>query len=209
MLIMRSILFLCLSLFLSLLSAEQIQLAKISNAEDNYLNASEFNIGTIDSVLNKLDTRLQLYPKDHEAELLKAILYFKSGKLKRALDELDRLIEKVPDFQLAYLLKGDLLLSKFSETNNLGQTTLLASIVPTLENKQKQKLKFLREEAQLRLRALLSNKKQKKWPRQILVLGKSVKKALLIDKRANRLYVFTRKENGELFEEVNDYYITT
>lgn len=209
MLIMRSIVFVWFSLFFSVLSAEQIQLAKISNIKGSYLNPSEVNTSTINYVLNKLDTRLQLYPKDHEAELLKAILYFKAGELERALDELDSLIKKVPDFQLAYLLKGDLLLAKFSETNNLGQTTLLASMVPNLENKKKQQLKFLREEAQLRLRALLKNKKQKKWPRQILTIAKSVKKALLIDKRANRLYVFTRKENGELFEEVNDYYITT
>ena len=47
------------------------------------------------------------------------------------------------------------------------------------------------------------------WPRQILALGESVKKALLIDKSANRLYVYTRQESGELREDVNDYYITT
>ena len=203
----RTSLFICLSVFFSVAIAENIQLAKLSHIENKYSNSTPAS--EITSVLKKLETRLRIYPKDYEADLLKAVLYFKSGKLDLALEELDKLIKKVPDFQLAYLLKGDLLLSKFTDTNNLGQTTLLASIIPHLDNSKKKQLDFLREEAQLRLRALLKNKKTKVWPRQILALGESVKKALLIDKSANRLYVYTRQESGELREDVNDYYITT
>lgn len=199
-------LFLCLSLFVSVVIAEEIQLAKLSDIDNKYIKASPTN--KVTSALQKLENRLRVYPNDHEAELLKAILYFKSGKLELALKELDNLIKRVPDFQLAHLLKGDLLLAKFGNTNSLGQTTLLASIIPGLENNKKQQLSFLREEAQVRLRALL-NTKRKTYPRQILALGKSVKKALLVDKRANRMYVFSRKESGDVFEEVNDYYITT
>ena len=206
MMVKRINLLLCLSLFLSVSVAEELQLAKLSDFDNKYLKPSPVN--KITSVLQKLEKRLRVYPKDHEAELLKAILYFKSGKLELALDELDKLIKKVPDFQLAYLLKGDLLLSKFGNTNSLGQTTLLASIIPSLGDNKKQQLKFLREEAQVRLRALLNNKRNT-FPRQILALGESVKKALLVDKRANRMYVFSRKDSGDVFEEVNDYYITT
>ncbi len=209
MIVKRFSFFISLCLFLSLSVAEEnIQLAKASHLDSRY-SSSVSSGNSISDVLNKLENRLRIYPKDHEAELLKAILYFKAGKLNLALEELDALIKKVPDFQLAYLLKGDLLLAKFIETNNLGQTSVLSSIIPKLGNKKKQQLNFLREEAQLRLRALLTNKKRKIWPRQILALGESVKKALLIDKRANRLYVFSRKDSGELFEEENDYYITT
>ena len=200
-------LFFILSLLTSLSSAEELQLAKLSNLNNKYINPLSTTPAI--SVFDQLETRLRLYPKDHEAEFLKAILYFKSGKLDLALDELDKLIKKVPDFQLAHLLKGDLLLSKFSGTNNLGQTTLLASIIPGLANDKKQQLSLLREEAQVRVRALLNTKKVNVLPRQILALGKSVKKALLVDKRANRLYVFSRQESGELFEEVTDYYITS
>ncbi len=209
----RLAVFLCLSLLGSVSVAEDIKLTRLSNIDSGYLKpltkSAENSVSRITSVLNKLEKRLLIYPKDHEAELLKAILYFKSGQLELALNGLDQLIKKVPDFQLAHLLKGDLLLSRFGNTNNLGQTTLLASIIPKLGYDKKQQLKFLREEAQLRLRALLKNKKTKVWPRQILALGQSVKKALLIDKRANRMYVYTRQESGELFEEINDYYITT
>ena len=186
-----------------LTAAEELQLAKISNLENSYVSRSS------PIIFDELETRLRLYPKDHEAEFLKSILYFKSGKLDLALEELDKLIKKVPDFQLAYLLKGDFLLSKFSDTNNLGQTTLLASMIPRLENSKKQDLNLLREEAQLRVRALLNTKNKNTLPRQILALGASVKKALLVDKRANRLYVFSRQKSGELFEEVTDYYITS
>ena len=203
-------LFLCLSLIFSVAFAEDIQLAKLSapaNLEKPYSKSSQTN--EISSVLNKLEKRLRVYPKDHEAEFLKAIVYFKSGKLDLALEELDKLIKKVPDFQLAYLLKGDMLLSKFGATNNLGQTTLLASLVPTLENSKKQKLHFLREEARLRLRALFSEKDETLLPRQILALGKSVDKALLVDKKSNRLYVFEKDKSGSRLQRVNDYYIST
>ena len=186
------------------LYADNIQLAKLA---PDLLNVTAEN--EITSIFKKLEKRLQVYPQDHEAELLKSILYFKSGKLELALAELDKLIKKVPDFKLAYLLKGDLLLSKFSGANKLGQTKLLASLVPSLTDEKQQYLKFLREEARLRLSALLSNKNSNSLPRQILALGSSVKKALLIDKTANRLYIFSREESGQLVEQVNDYYVTT
>lgn len=186
------------------LYADNIQLAKLA---PDLLNVTAEN--EITSIFKKLEKRLQVYPQDHEAELLKSILYFKSGKLELALAELDKLIKKVPDFKLAYLLKGDLLLSKFSGANKLGQTKLLASLVPSLTDEKQQYLKFLREEARLRLSALLSDKNSNSLPRQILALGSSVKKALLIDKTANRLYIFSREESGQLVEQVNDYYVTT
>ncbi|MCK4865683.1 MAG: L,D-transpeptidase family protein [Gammaproteobacteria bacterium] len=207
MIVKRTSLLLCLSLSLSVSAAENIQLAKLSSFDHQYSTFPA--IAKISSVLDKLENRLRVYPKDHEAELLKAILYFRSGKIELALDELDKLIKKVPGFQLAYLLKGDMLLSKYAATNDLGQTTLLASLLPNLDKNKKQQLNFLREEAQLRLRALLTTKKRNTLPRQILALGKSVKKALLIDKKANRMYIFSRQESGGLFEEVTDYYITT
>lgn len=199
------IVFLCMLSSVSI--AEKIQLAKASHIANNYLDFSPTY--EITSNLKKLETRLRSYPKDYEADLLKSILYFKSGKLDQALKELDKLIKKVPDFQLAYLLKGDLLLSKFTDTNKLGQTTLLASMMSKLDNNKKVQLKYLREEAQLRVQALYKNKKTKVWPRQILALGESVKKALLIDKSANRLYIYSRQKSGDLVEDVNDYYVTT
>jgi len=207
MMFKRILTYISLSLSFSAATAEEIQLAKLTNFDSASHISSSPN--EISSVLSKLENRLRLYPKDHEAELLKSILYFKSGKLEKALRELDNLIKKVPDFQLAYLLKGDLLLSKFGNTNTIGQSTILSSIIPSLEKSKKQQLDFLREEAQLRIKALINNKKRNTLPRQILALGESVDKALLIDKNANRMYVFSRKASGELFEEVNDYYITT
>jgi len=189
---------------LTSVQADNIQLAKL---DPGLLNVTQEN--EITSIFKKLEKRLKIYPQDHEAELLKSILYFKSGKLQLALAELDKLIKKVPDFKLAYLLKGDLLLSQFAGMNKLGQTKLLASLVPSLTDERQQYLKFLREEARLRLSALLNNKSSNSLPRQILALGSNVKKALLIDKTANRLYIFSREESGQLVEQVNDYYVTT
>ena len=48
----------------------------------------------VTDILQKLDQRLQVYPRDHEAELLKSITFFKAGKIERALDEINALIKK-------------------------------------------------------------------------------------------------------------------
>ena len=204
----RKFILIPLCLISSVSAAEDIRLAKVYKLDNKHIEVAP-PTSEITSSLEQLETRLRSYPKDYEADLLKAILYFKTGDLDQALNVLDELIKKVPDFQLAYLLKGDLLLSKFSDTNSLGQTTLLASIISKLDKRKKTQLKFLREEAQLRVRALYKNKKTKVWPRQILALGESVKKALLIDKSANRLYLYSRQKSGDLVEDVNDYYVTT
>ena len=210
MMLKRYFIFLLLSSVFSAATAEDIRLAKLSDIPQIKNNPLSFSVPVIDtSIFKKLEKRLRVYPKDHEAELLKSILFFRAGKLDLALKELDSLIKKVPDFNLAYLLKGDLLSSKFVANNHLGQTTVLASLIPELNNEQQQQLRFLREEADLRLQALINTKKHNTLPRQILSLAPSVKKALLIDKKANRLYIFSRQASGQLKEEVNDYYVTT
>lgn len=88
-------------MFFSVSIAENLQLAKISNVESKYSPANE-----ISSSLKKLETRLRVYPKDYEADLLKAVLYFKSGKLDFALDELDKLIKKSSRLSAGLFIKG-------------------------------------------------------------------------------------------------------
>ena len=146
--------FLCLSLFIPASFADNLQLANLDKSFQSVSPKIQ-----LDNIFKKLDKRLRVYPKDHEAEFLKAVLYFKEGKLQDALDEIDLLLKKVPDFRLAHLLQGDLLLSKFGVTNNLGQTTVLASLFPKLAKDKKQQLNFLHEEARLRLQALLKDKR--------------------------------------------------
>lgn len=199
----RILVILCLNLFFSQLIAEEIQLASLDKRIQIH-SPIEKNF----SFFQKLEKRLTDYPEDHEAEFLKAVLHFKEGNISKALSELDQLIKKVPDFQLAYLLKGDLILSRFSSTNKLGQTPLLASLVTTLDTNNQQ-LSLLREEARLRLNAFLNDDFDNRMPRQILALGESVKKAILVDKSANRLYVFEKEETGQLLVQIKDFYIST
>ena len=196
--------FLCLSLFIPASFADNLQLANLDKSFQSVSPKIQ-----LDNIFKKLDKRLRVYPKDHEAEFLKAVLYFKEGKLQDALDEIDLLLKKVPDFRLAHLLQGDLLLSKFGVTNNLGQTTVLASLFPKLAKDKKQQLNFLHEEARLRLQALLKDKRTHALPAQILALGDSVDKALLVDKKSNRIYLFAREPQSQRLYKVRDYYVTT
>lgn len=152
-----------------------------------HINLKSLSASDIAAAMEKLEDRLRNYSDDHEAELLKIILYFKSGKLELALADIDKLIKKVPNFQLARLLKIDLLSSLPDNTDEVDEASIFSLITPIPDNSKKQLLESFREQIQLRLHALLNNKINT-WPRQILALGKSVKKALLVDKKANRLW---------------------
>ena len=158
-----------------------------------------------DEVLRQLDQRLQTQPTDYEASLLKALLKFKSGDRAGALHILDALIKRAPDFHLAYLVRGDLLLSQIRPVSTLGQNSLLAS----LAGQQYQTvLQNLRDEARVRLRVLNLRPYENKMPGQILALADSVKNALLVDKTNHRLYLYQRQANGEL-QLQRDYYVST
>jgi len=64
--------------------------------------------GLYEAALARLNERLSLYPDDHEASLLKSLLFFKSGRMGDALTELNTLTRRAPRFHLAHLIHGDL-----------------------------------------------------------------------------------------------------
>lgn len=75
--------------------------------------------------------------------LEQVIADIRAGARERALVELDRLIDRHPNFRLAYLVRGDLLLARVRPIANLGNP--LGSGGELLED--------LRAEARARLRA--------------------------------------------------------
>lgn len=194
----------CLSVVLlqaSVAHAEEIQLARLSPT----LQQQQLQPAAIESVMQQLDTRLQKYPKDYEASLLKAVLDFKAGRLQQALVELDQLLQKAPDFHLAHLIRGDLILSAVGTIDSIGQTPLLAS----LDNEKRTQLNLLREEARVRIWALFDQMEKRALPKQILALGESVEKALLVEKSSNRLFVYQRDASSGQLKLVRDYYVST
>jgi murein L,D-transpeptidase YafK len=152
--------------------------------------------------LGRLEARLQRYPQDHEASLLKALIQFKGGDRPAALDELARLTLRAPRFHLAHLVRGDLLLSRAQAVTDIGSAPLLAALG------EEEELRLLRAEAEARLSAYLDTLPQGRLPRALAWLDESVPTALVVDKAANRLYVYVRGADG-MPELVQDFYVST
>lgn len=156
------------------------------------------------ALYQRLEQRLQANPADHEARLLKALLYFQIDRLDDAIDILRNLTRVAPKFQLAHLVYGDLLVARFERLDQLGGTNLLADLgegqgVPELED--------LRHEARARLLGYLSLLQGRQIPEAFIALDPSIKYALLVDKSANRLYIFRNAGTGLPPQLVDDYYV--
>ena len=132
-----------------------------------------------------------------EAALSGVVEAIESNRLGLALQRVERLIAEHPNFRLAHLIRGDLLLARSRPLQTFG------NVVKTVPQ---DKVEDLRSEALVRLRALRERPGSDRVPRGILQLHPGQKHALLVDSRRSRLYVF---ENvGGRPQYVADYYVT-
>lgn len=154
--------------------------------------------------LARLEERLEHYPEDYEASLLKGLILFRSGRLDEARAELAGLTRRAPKFHLAHLVQGDLLLAQTQTVTDIGTTPLLAGL-----QAEEEALAQLRAEAEVRLRAYLDALPQDRLPRALLTLGEEVQTAIVVDKESHRLYIYERRAQGEPPRLVRDYYVST
>lgn len=160
---------------------------------------------SLQKLMSQIDGRLASNILDHEASLLKVLVSFNKGQLQQAMAEVDRLLKQAPDFHLAHLVKGDMLMSRFGHVSDIGQNPLLQN----LTRADHEKLQHLRDEAYARLHASVSKQLGNKVPLQLLTLAPGVDKAVLVEKASNRLYIYERNANGLPPRLVSDYYVST
>jgi murein L,D-transpeptidase YafK len=123
----------------------------------------------------------------------------RDSRLDHALREVDRLISLRPDFKLAHLIKGDLLLARARPLPVLGAANAASQ-------QSRQSLSDLREEARVRLLRYVDQPDPELLPKQILQLSSEQKYALLADASRARLYLF-ENVNGEP-RLLRDFYMT-
>ncbi len=120
-----------------------------------------------------------------------------SNRLDLALQRVEKLIAEHPNFRLAHLIRGDLLLARTRPLQTFG------NVVKTVP---RENVEDLRAEALARLHALRERPGPARLPRAVLQLHPGQKHALLVDSRRSRLYVF---ENvGGRPSYVADYYVS-
>jgi murein L,D-transpeptidase YafK len=131
-----------------------------------------------------------------EAQLNLVFEKVEREQLKAALEEVERLIARHPNFRLAHLVRGDLLLARAGPIAGLGNTG----------HAGRERLDELRAEAVARLRAYNGHVSANLIPRHLLWLSSQQKHAIVVDSGRSRVYVY---ENARGIPRlVEDYYTT-
>lgn len=131
-----------------------------------------------------------------EAILAQTLLAIGSLRFDTALAEIDKVLQQHPNFRLAHLIKGDLLMARAGPISTIGA----APGAPA------DRLADLREEAQARLFRHQQDRPLQKVPRNLLQMPPEQKYAFVVDASKYTLYVF-ENDNGTP-RYVADYYTT-
>lgn len=135
-----------------------------------------------------------------EARLIEVYRLVGAGRNRDALARAEALVRDHPNFQLAQLVYGDLLSARARPLRGLGD------VPEALGASGSQTLAELREESQLRIRALRERPPEGTVPSQFLQLSPRSKHAIAVDTSRARLYLFENTAAG--LKLVADYYIS-
>lgn len=114
-----------------------------------------------------------------------------------ALERTEALIDAHPNFRLAHLIRGDLLLARARPLETFGN---VPKTVP------REKVEDLRAEALSRLQALRERPNVDRLPRYMLQLHAEQKHAIVVDSKRSRLFLY--QNDGGRPQLVSDYYVT-
>ncbi len=116
-----------------------------------------------------------------------------NSRLDAALDQTETLLQAHPNFRLAHLIKGDLLLARARQLSAFGNA-----------DGPRKELEDLREEARARLLAYRDRPPQDYVPRYLLQMGPEQRYAIVVDAQRARLYVYRNDDGKPRF--VADFY---
>jgi len=133
---------------------------------------------------------------DPEALLVKTLNEVANRRLHSAVAEIDKVIDAYPNFRLAHLIKGDLLLARARPLTTVGN----ARGVPL------SRLEELREEARARLARIQNPPPVDLVPRYLVQMPRGQHHALVVDTAKSTLYVFENRDGSARY--VADYYVT-
>ncbi|MBT9492946.1 MAG: L,D-transpeptidase [Paucibacter sp.] len=135
-----------------------------------------------------------------EGQLILAYQHLARGDEAQALATAEQLVKRQPDFALAQLLLGDLLLARSGQSSGAadGPETAASAAPGSAEG--------LRAEARLRLAALVERPPQHAVPMQLLGLSPAVRHAVIVDTGRARLYLFENSADG--LRLIRDSYVS-
>lgn len=134
---------------------------------------------------------------DIESMLVKSLLEIRENRLGLALKDIEALLRIYPNFKLAHLIRGDLLLARTRPLSTIGNAA----------GASRQQLSDLREEARVRLQRHLEQLPANRVPRYLVQLQPEQHYAVVVDTEKSRLYLF-QNDNGTP-HYVADYYVSS
>ena len=132
-----------------------------------------------------------------EALLVESMLSVSGNKLDVALNEVDLLLKIKPNFKLAQLVKGDLLLARARPLSEFGNAP----------EASRERMEDLRDEARVRLRRFQEESPAALVPKFLWQLDAQQRHAIVVDTSKSTLYLY-ENANGEP-RYVADYYISS
>lgn len=132
---------------------------------------------------------------DADGALGEVIRAIEQRKTDEALKKVDALLVRYPNFRLAHLIRGDLLLARTRPLSAFGSSP----------DAPADKLADLREEAIVRLKAYRNRPPSNYVPRYLLQMEPDQKFAIVVDTQRSRLYIYQNDSGRPRF--VADYYI--
>ncbi|MBZ0106113.1 MAG: L,D-transpeptidase family protein [Sulfuricella denitrificans] len=136
------------------------------------------------------------HSKDPEALLVNILLNIQKNQLDTALRDVNTLLDIKPNFKLAHLIRGDLLMSRAKPLTSFGDAS----------GAESGKIADFRDEARVRLQRHLEQPPSGKIPKYLLQMQTEQRHAIVVDTSKSRLYLF-ENNNGEP-RYISDYYIT-
>lgn len=132
-----------------------------------------------------------------DALLVKTLLAIKANRLDIALAEVDKVIQAYPNFRLAHLIRGDLLLARSQPLKTMGAA---AGVPPD-------RVADLREEARARVARYQHQRPIDRVPRYLVQLQPDQRYAIVVDTAKSTLYVFENHNGSARY--LADYYISS
>ncbi|MEY4428993.1 MAG: hypothetical protein RLZZ182_1682, partial [Pseudomonadota bacterium] len=133
-----------------------------------------------------------------EGRLLEVYRLIGEGKMREALAKAQKLTQDIPNFQLAQLTYGDLLLAQTMPLQTVGNAPT------TLSDKASERIGQLRTEALRRISALQERPPVGAIPKAFIELPPSTRHAIAVDASRSRIYLFENRGTG--LQLVDDHY---
>lgn len=135
-------------------------------------------------------------PNENEALLVKSLQDLNNNQIDGAISNVDKLIRTNPNFRLAQLIKGDLLMARAGALDHFGGAAKAS----------RTQIDDLRDEARVRLSRVMSPADTKLAPRFLWQLDASQKYVLVVDTSRSTLIVYQNVNGAPHY--VTDFYVT-